>query len=119
VKWLLAAVLVGGIACKKKADAPPPPPNNEPALPAAELKRGEDACNAYVAKICACAETVPAMKDKCALAKALPEAIRVAIEVSMSKDSQGKDVKQAALSVRKTVAECIEETAKLPGLGCP
>jgi hypothetical protein len=112
----LCLVLGGG--CKKQSDAPPPPDNRGPAIPEAELKRGKDACNGYVTKLCTCAETVPAAKDKCDLARALPEAIDVAMQVTMSKDSAQLDVKQAADSIRKTVAQCIEQTAQLPALGC-
>ena len=116
MKWLLAIALVAG-ACKKK-EAAPPPPNNEPPIPAAELKRGEDACKGYVTKVCACAETTPAAKEKCTLAQSYPEVLRMAGELTMSKDSSPKDVKQGAMTVRKTIAECIEQTAQLPALGC-
>ena len=71
------------------------------------------------AKVCACAETVPAAQDTCALARALPEAIEVAMQVTLSKDSSRVDVKQAAASIRQTVASCIEQTAGLAALGCP
>src|SRR5213078_1191424 len=90
-RWLVVLVLC--VACNKKDEAPPPPANNAPAIPAAELKRGQDACAAYVAKTCACADTVASLKDRCALAKSLPEAITVATEVTMSKDSKQQDVK--------------------------
>ena len=118
MKWLLVLALVAG--CKKKSEeAPPPPTNNEPAIPAAELKRGQDACQAYLDKACKCAETVPAAKDKCEAAKAYPDVVRMGSELTMSTDSSKKDVKQAAMTIRKTIEECINETAKLPTLGCP
>lgn len=120
MKWLVVLALVAG--CKKDAaDAPPPPGpiNKEPAIPAAELKRGQDACAAYVTKACKCAETVPAAKDKCTQAQAFPEVVRIGTELTMSPDSSGKDIKQAAMTIRKTIAECIEQTAQLPALGCP
>ena len=118
MKWLCVLALV--VACKKRSeDAPPPPPNNAPAIPEAELKRGQDACNAYLQKACACAETVPAAKEKCTQAQAFPEVVRMGTELTMSTDSTTKDVKQAALTIRKTIAECIQQTAQLPTLGCP
>jgi hypothetical protein len=117
VKWLCALVLV--VACaKKQEDAPPPPTNNDPAIPAAELKRGEDACTAFMQKACACGETVPAAKSQCEAGKAFIEAVRMGTELTMSKDSSGKDVKQAVMTIRKTIAECIQQTAQLPTLGC-
>ena len=116
MRWLLVLALVAG--CKKQQDAPPAPTNNEPAIPAAELERGEDACTAYIEKACKCAETVPAAQPKCDAAKAFPAVLKMSTELTMSKDSVAKDVKQAAMTIRKTVAECIQETAQLPTLGC-
>jgi hypothetical protein len=115
MKWLLVLALVAG--CKNK-EAAPPPVNNEPPIPAAELERGEDACQAYIDKACKCAETVPAAQPKCDAAKAFPAVLKMSTELTMSKDSEAKDVKQAAMTIRKTVAECIQETAQLPALGC-
>jgi len=117
MKWLAIVVLC--VACNKQAEDAPPPSNNDSVVPDAELKRGQDACNAYLAKACACGETVPAAKDACAKASALPEALKMATEVTMSKDSNPKDVKQAAMTIRATIKSCIEQTAQLPALGCP
>jgi hypothetical protein len=113
-------ILVLFAACKKKAEeAPPARVNNDPAIPAAELKRGQDACNAFLEKACKCAETVPAAKETCEAAKAFPEVVKMGTELTMSTDSTQKDVKQAAATIRKTIAECIQQTARLPTLGCP
>lgn len=117
MKWLLACVLVGALGCAKKDEAPPvetkPPP-----IPAAELARGQDACKAYVEQICGCAATVEAAQQPCTLAKALPDAIEVAMQVAVNPDAKPKDALQAADSIRKTIAQCIEQTAQLPALGC-
>jgi hypothetical protein len=112
---LWAVVAVAG--CKQPAD--PPPASELPVMPASEIKRGQDACGAYVTKACACAETVPAMKQACALASALPDAIQVSLGVATNPESSKRDVLQAHDSVRKIVKECIEEIAKLPAAGCP
>jgi hypothetical protein len=114
VKWLV--VLAVAAACNKPPDPPPPPPE---AMPAAEVKRGQDACQAYVAKVCACADKLPAMKQPCALARALPDAITVAVDVAGNPESTRRDSRQSAASVRGIVKTCIEETAKLPAAGCP
>jgi len=116
MKWLVALALLA--SCKKQADAPPAPAPL-PVMAAAEAKRGQDACKAYVDKVCACAETVAAMKQPCGLARALPEAIDVGLSVAGNPESTRRDVLQANDSVRKVVKECIEETAKLSGAGCP
>ncbi|MDB4964298.1 MAG: hypothetical protein JWP01_4297 [Myxococcales bacterium] len=115
--WRVAIVLLLCTACKKQeAAAPPVDEDTAPPLPPVELKRGVDACSAYVTKVCAC--TAPAAKDLCGLARALPDALEVARQVSVSPDSKRRDVLQANDSQRKTIKECIEQTAKLPALGC-
>jgi len=118
MKWLL--VLALGAGCKNQADPPPPPETRPPpALPASEVKRGQDACQAYVHKVCACAETVPAMKQRCSLAHALVDAIQVGADVAINPDSTRRDAVQSNASVRGVVKECIEQLARLPADGCP
>jgi hypothetical protein len=114
---MVLVALVGLAACSKRRDAPPPEPR--PAITQTEIKRGDDACQAYVAKVCACAETVPALAEPCKLSRSLPEVIELSMEVAMNGDSKRLDTLQAADSIRKTVATCIQETAKLPAAGCP
>jgi hypothetical protein len=116
--WRLAlAVSLALVGCKKSE--PPPPVAALPVMSASEAKRGQDACKAYVERVCACGETVAAMKQACGLARALPEAIEVSLSVAGNSESTRRDVLQANDSVRKVVKECIEETAKLSGAGCP
>ncbi len=112
---ILALALLAG--CKKQEKAPQQ--QSVPAMPAEEVKRSEDACKAYVERVCACAETVPAAADPCKLSRALPEAVRIGLEVAASPDSKPDIVQQSYASVRKTAKECIEQLAKLPALGCP
>jgi hypothetical protein len=56
--------------------------------------------------------------QQCQLSRALPEALRVAREVSLTASSTAKDIAQAEDSARKTIRGCFEGLAKLPGLGC-
>jgi hypothetical protein len=114
MKWL--AILALCAACKKQ-EAPPPAP--VPALPASEVKRAQDACQAYVDKVCGCARTMPALEQPCKLARALPDAVQVGLEVGASADSTQRDVRQVQDSVRKIAKECIEQLARLPAAGCP
>ena len=110
---LVLAAALGG--CKKQEEAPPRP---KAEIPMAELKRGRDACTTYVEKICKCAETVAAAKEPCALGKAYPEAIEVGMQTVANTKSESDEVKNAAESIRKTMATCIEEAGRLPTLGC-
>ena len=112
----LALVLA---ACKSRGEAPPPPEAPPPVMPASEAKRGKDACHAFVAKVCACAETTPPLVEACKLARPLVDALDVALEVAANPESARRDALQANATARKIVKECIEETAKLPGAGCP
>lgn len=115
----LALALAGGLlagACKKQEE--PAPAVTRAPVGEAEIKRGQDACNAYVEQVCACAKTVPAAQEPCALAKALPEALEVAVSVSAHPETERKDAVQSAAALRKTIARCIEQTARLPQLGC-
>jgi len=112
MKWLAVALVVAG--CSRSES--PPPPEQRPAISETELARGQDACKAYIDKVCAC--TAPAAKDACTLAKALPDAMRVSLEVARSPDSSARDTALALDGVRKTAKECIEQVARLPTMGC-
>ena len=115
--WMSALALVLVVACKKQeAAAPPPDDDTAKPMPAAEVKRGQDACASYVTRVCAC--TAEPAKPACSLAKALPEAIETALQVANNPETRKLDALQAQDLVRKTVKECIEQTAKLPSLGC-
>lgn len=119
VALAVAAALAGGAGCKKQPEEAPAPGPPVAAIGAAELARGRDACRAYLDQVCACAATVPAAQRPCALAPALPESIEVAMQVSAHPDTERPDAVQAATAIRRTIARCIAQTAKLPELGCP
>jgi hypothetical protein len=104
------------IACAKKQE---PPPAKVAPLTAEEIQRSTDACKTYVDKVCACAAQVPAAKQQCDLAKALPEAVQIGVDVAANPETKPQDIYGAQGSVRKAVKTCIEQTAKLPSLGCP
>ena len=119
MKQLVVVALLLLAACKKQEAKQHEQPSAVPAMPAAEVKRSEDACKTYVERICACAATVPDAAKQCELARALPDAVRIGLEVASSPDSKPDIVQQSYASVRKTAKECIEQLAKLPSLGCP
>ena len=115
---VLALALAGSGACKKQ-EKRAPAPEPAPPMPANEIQRSQESCKAYVDKVCGCSETMPALVEQCSLAKSLPEALRISLEVAASPDSKPDIVLQAQASVRKTMASCIEKMAKLPASGCP
>jgi hypothetical protein len=59
------------------------------------------------------------MQEPCSRARALPDAIDVALDIAAGSESTRRDVRQTEGSVRNMVKECIEELAKLPAAGCP
>jgi hypothetical protein len=113
---LLASIQLSA-GCKAKEHAPK---KQKPVagMTDVEIQRGEDACKAYVDKICACAQTKPELASGCQLAKAMPEAMQLSLAVAATPDSKPDIVEQSYDSAKKTIANCIQETAKLPTLGC-
>ena len=111
--WLAALALCA--ACKQPADAPPPAP--APAMPATEIKRAQDACKAYVDKVCGCARTMPALEQPCRDARALPDAVQT-LDIGASADTAQPDVPQVQATVRTIAKRCIEGLSRLPAAGC-
>ena len=116
MKAIAALLLVAAIGCHKDE-----PPRAAPhGLPAEEVQRAHEACDAYVAKACGC--TAPAARDHCMRAKALPPALDLALATAVNpgdSDAAREISARAQVNVRETVKQCVEEIAKLPALGCP
>jgi hypothetical protein len=106
-------VLLFLAACHK--DSPPKSGRPDP-ISTAERKRGDDACRAYVDRLCACAKSKPDDKDladRCELKHAKLEALDLALMVDDDPAAGAQDVFQAQDQVRKIIAKCIEENVKL------
>jgi hypothetical protein len=114
MRLLLAAALLLA-ACKSDEPASSRPPPISPA----ERKRGDDACQAYLKRLCACAEQKPELKDRCELKHAKPEALKLALAVDDDPGAGPADVALAQESARQVIAKCIEENAQLDTEGCP
>ncbi len=116
----VAMTLAMFAGCKRgHDDAGPGPGSRPPAISATERQMGTDACGDYVARLCACAATRPALADTCKLKHAKPEALALALAVADDPSSSADSVARAKAEVGKIVARCIEEAAQLPTLGCP
>jgi hypothetical protein len=125
---LLAAVIVSVfLSCKGKTEAPVTDIRPEP-ISAAEVKRGNDACAAYIKQMCSCAEQLKAadatstiageIAEQCKLDEGIPDAIALSLELADGSGVSRRDVLQAQQSVRQLISHCIEETAKLASRGC-
>ncbi|MFT3695055.1 MAG: hypothetical protein QM831_18095 [Kofleriaceae bacterium] len=107
MKRLLLVLLIG---CSKKEEHAAPKQELRP-LPVEEIKRAQDACDAYVAKICACPSE--AAKDQCKLAHAYPEALKLAGDVAANPESTQDSAARAQVNIRETSKQCIELMGKL------
>ncbi len=119
---LLAATLAAGCDTKQKGDGGGKVTGERKDLMTpAEKKRGEEACNAYVARLCACAAARPddaALAERCELKQAKPEALGLLLGVIEDPKSSEDSMLRAHVEARKLIARCIEETVQLPTLGC-
>jgi hypothetical protein len=114
---VVAACLLA--ACSKDSPPPPGPEQPPPVIPAIEVQRAVDACDAYVAKVCKCAETVAPAKERCDLARGLPEALEISKHLAANPKAEREDALAAGANIRKIVKQCVEQTAKLAELSCP
>lgn len=116
--WAIVLVLLASVTgCKApehKAKAKPTPGG----MTEIEVKRGEDACKVYIDKICACAQTKPELAKQCELAKALPDAMHLSLAVALNPESKPDIAEQSFSSAKKTISSCIDETGRLPAIGC-
>ncbi|KAB2887221.1 MAG: hypothetical protein F9K40_21725 [Kofleriaceae bacterium] len=120
---LMAAALAAGAGCKakEKEEAGGGLRERKDLMTPQEKKRGEDACNAYVTQLCACAAAKPddaALAERCELKKAKPEALGLLLGVIEDPKSSDDSVLRAHVEARKLIAKCFEEAAGLPAMGC-
>lgn len=113
---LIAALGLGAGGCKKHDAKPATRP--EP-ISAAERKRGDDACNAYLARLCACAATRPEMASRCELKQAKKEAIEMLLRIYDDPTATASDVFIAQDQLRMVISKCVEENNALDAEGCP
>jgi hypothetical protein len=74
-----------------------------------------------VKQLCECAAARPddaALKERCQLKQAKPEALALLLGVIEDPRSSEDSLLRAHVEARKLIARCIEETVQLPSLGC-
>ncbi len=113
---LVAVLACGGCSKKEEQKSARPAPLSE-----AERKRGDDACTAYVARLCACAKLKGGkdLEDRCYIKQAKKEALQLALTVDDNPIATPQDVFQAQESARQVISKCIEENLALDTEGCP
>ena len=121
VAAMALAVATGCKAKKKGDDGGSAAPARKDLMTPAEMKRGEDACTAYVKQLCDCAAAKPGdalLKERCELKQAKPQALDLLYGVIEDPKSSEDSMLRAQVEARKLIGKCIEETAQLPALGC-
>lgn len=119
----LAALALGG--CSKKRDQPPAGAAAGSGLvdilAPAEKLRSTSACGDYAAKVCGCADRTktPAHADACKMARALPDALALNLEIAGSPGTNRTTQAQLQRTVRNIAAQCITGLGTLAPDGCP
>lgn len=121
-----AWIALGALACAGD-DGPESPARGEggaraaeEGLSAQERERGREACERYVERVCACAEDDEAYEEECALARARPEALEIALGAVDSRGDLDRRQRGAALAeARRVIQRCFEADAALDPAVCP
>lgn len=115
---VLALTLLATACSKDEAQTPAPKIEG---LPEAEVERARQACQAYVARLCACAETEPELESQCVMAKARPEALELNIAISQGGGAglTKTDMAVVKQETRKIAAACLEAEGRIRAGGCP
>lgn len=117
VAIVVALALVAG--CKRGGDKPA---SQRPApIPEAEVTVGKAACDDLVARVCACAAAKPddaALRERCELDRARPEALALALDTAARPDLATDAVLGAQRQIRTIIDKCVTAVAALPSLGC-
>lgn len=115
VLWALAS---GCGRSREDESAPEPLPA---AISEAEEERGQAACEAYVERVCACAQAKPDNRDieqACQLAPAKRSSLNLVLRANRSSDNLEDRVK-TGITAQRIMGSCISEQGKLDSLGCP
>lgn len=119
---VLTALALG--ACKQADKAPRPGAAGSglvDILAPAEKLRSTSACGDYAAKVCGCAERTKttAHEDACKMARALPDALALNLEIAGHPDTNRTTQAQLQRTVRNIAAQCIAGLGTLAADGCP
>lgn len=106
-------------ACSKRQEDSAAQALPEPVDPA-ETERGEQACEAYVAQLCACAGSRPddaELAEACHMAPAKLKSLAAVIEVNRTSQDL-TEIVSTERTARRIMRSCIEEQSRLLGKGC-
>ena len=119
---VLALWAVCALAACKKSDDAAPAWSAPPVMESAEQERGLQACDAYVARVCRCAEADPdALGEQCRLASEQPAALRTTLSLLNGDEGQfgPDDARALQATARRIIKDCFEADVALDPKTCP
>lgn len=117
---LLALVLCLAGACRDRAEHRVEPQAMPAPVSEVEARRGQEACQDYATRVCACAASKPedaALRELCDLAPAKRSALEMVLEVNRTTQSAQERYKTAD-TVQRYARSCIEGISDLAPHGC-
>lgn len=118
---LCASICALAVGCSKGESDEGPVDDMPPPVSEAEQRRGEEACKAYVARVCACAESRPDdadMRERCDVAPGKLSSLNMVLRVNRAPENAEDRVKTST-TAHRIIGSCIAEQSKLDSLGCP
>ena len=111
MRTVLALLVVLG--CSRETEKKPEGP--EP-MKKEERERGVQLCEGWVARVCACAEKDPSLREPCDLARSQPEALRMPLALLDGAEGplNDRERRMTEAAARKIVAACVKADAALP-----
>jgi hypothetical protein len=98
----------------------PGPPAMPDPISAAEAQTGRDACTAYGAQACRCADQLEELRSDCEMSAARLEALDLNLRAAMAEgDATDEDRRVLVANARKIMRSCIEDASALVVRGCP
>jgi hypothetical protein len=132
VRALIVALVLVTVGCKgddpKKGPAPQDDLVKGPkggGLEEPEVKRGIEICDRYMQRVCGCAKNDPSLEGDCAMAQAMPEALRMQLRAAIGDDGldggppSTYERQSLEAQARKTVNGCMRSDGALDPKKCP
>lgn len=117
----LLVLLIASLSACAKSDSEnaAPPEGKVTAIPAAEAERAKKACENYIARLCQCAEQHPEMERECELAKGIPQALQINLDVVGAQGLTTLQQNAMKKAARQISDKCFSKDSKLDLQKCP
>lgn len=88
-------------------------------IPPAEAERAKKACDSYVARVCQCATEHSDMEKECELAKGVPQALQLNLDVAGAQGLTTLQQHAMKATARQISDNCFSNDSKLDLQKCP